>query len=206
MALIGGFLDAYTFVSRDGVFANAQTGNFVLLGVEIAQGQLNQAFLHIPPILAFVLGAAVAEAFKSWRGKRLFHAPGRAVLLLEMLLLWIVGFLPADFPNMFVTIIIAFVASIQFSTFRKLSKWNYNTTTITGNLLTTTKAAYSAIFVHDGEGAVQAIRFITVLASFLFGALAGTISTYYFATKSIWVAAGLLVIVIILFTVKSEPA
>jgi hypothetical protein len=33
LAGVGGFLDAYTFVGRGGVFANAQTGNIVLLGV-----------------------------------------------------------------------------------------------------------------------------------------------------------------------------
>lgn len=204
MALVGGFLDAYTFVSRDGVFANAQTGNFVLLGVEMAQGKFEQAFLHIPPILAFILGAAVAETFKLWQGKRLFQAPGRAVLLLEMVLLLIVGFLPVEIPNMFITIVIAFVASIQFSTFRKLSKWNFNTTTVTGNLLTTTKAAYSAIFIHDQEGADQAIRFIIVLFSFLLGALVGAISTSNFEAKAIWIAAGILAIVIVLFTTSRE--
>jgi uncharacterized membrane protein YoaK (UPF0700 family) len=204
MALVGGFLDAYTFVSRDGVFANAQTGNFVLLGVEMAQGEFKQAFLHIPPILAFILGAAVAETLKLWQGRRLFQAPGRAVLLLEMVLLLIVGFLPVEIPNMFITIIIAFVASIQFSTFRKLSKWNYNTTTVTGNLLTTTKAAYSAIFIHDQEGADQAIRFIIVLSSFLLGALVGTVSTFNFEAKAIWIAAGILAIVIVLFTTSRE--
>jgi uncharacterized membrane protein YoaK (UPF0700 family) len=204
MALVGGFLDAYTFVSRDGVFANAQTGNFVLLGVEMAQGEFKQAFLHIPPILAFILGAAVAETIKLWRGKRLFQAPGRAVLLLEMVLLLIVGFLPVEIPNMFITIVIAFVASVQFSTFRKLSKWNFNTTTVTGNLLTTTKATYSAIFIHDQEGADQAKRFIIVLFSFLLGALVGTISTYTFEAKAIWIAAGILAIVIVLFTTTRE--
>lgn len=206
LALIGGFLDAYTYVSRDGVFANAQTGNFVLLGVEMVERKFNQAFLHIPPILAFILGAAVAEAFKNWRGKRLFHSHGRAVLLLEMLILLIVGFLPPEIPNMMITIMIAFVASIQFSTFRKLSNWNYNTTTITGPLLTATKSAYTAIFIHDRNAGIQSIRFIFVLSSFLVGALAGTFSTYFFGTKSIWMAAGILVIVIVLFVVKTEPA
>ena len=36
LCLAGGFLDAYTFVTRGGVFANAQTGNIVLLGLELA--------------------------------------------------------------------------------------------------------------------------------------------------------------------------
>ena len=39
LAAAGGFLDAYTYISRGGVFANAQTGNIVLLGVNAADKQ-----------------------------------------------------------------------------------------------------------------------------------------------------------------------
>lgn len=38
LALTGGFLDAYTYLIRGGVFANAQTGNIVLLGVRLMEG------------------------------------------------------------------------------------------------------------------------------------------------------------------------
>ncbi len=37
LAFVGGFLDAYTYVARDHVFANAQTGNIVLLGINIME-------------------------------------------------------------------------------------------------------------------------------------------------------------------------
>ena len=33
LALTGGFLDAYTYITRGGVFANAQTGNIVLMAI-----------------------------------------------------------------------------------------------------------------------------------------------------------------------------
>ena len=36
LAAIGGFLDSYTYIARGGVFANAQTGNLVLLGLRLA--------------------------------------------------------------------------------------------------------------------------------------------------------------------------
>ena len=36
LAIVGGFLDAYSYVCRDHVFANAQTGNIVKLGMSIA--------------------------------------------------------------------------------------------------------------------------------------------------------------------------
>lgn len=35
LAIVGGYLDAYTYISRDHVFANAQTGNMVLLAINI---------------------------------------------------------------------------------------------------------------------------------------------------------------------------
>src|SRR5271155_175906 len=60
LAGAGGFLDAYTFVGRGGVFANAQTGNIVLLAVAAGERHWLAALLHVPPILAFMLGVAAA--------------------------------------------------------------------------------------------------------------------------------------------------
>ena len=37
LALAGGFLDAYTYICRGGVFANAQTGNIVLFSLHLCQ-------------------------------------------------------------------------------------------------------------------------------------------------------------------------
>ena len=37
LAIVGGFLDASTY-GRDHVFANSQTGNVILFGVEVARG------------------------------------------------------------------------------------------------------------------------------------------------------------------------
>ena len=64
LAIIGGYLDAYTFIDRGKVFANAQTGNIVLLGVNIANGKLYNALLYFLPILAFVLGVLVSHYIK----------------------------------------------------------------------------------------------------------------------------------------------
>ena len=37
LALAGGFMDAYSYMCRDGVFANAQTGNMLLLGINLSE-------------------------------------------------------------------------------------------------------------------------------------------------------------------------
>ena len=36
LALSGGFMDAYSYIGRGEVFANAQTGNMLLLGVHLS--------------------------------------------------------------------------------------------------------------------------------------------------------------------------
>lgn len=68
LALAGGYLDAYTYLCRGGVFANAETGNMVLLGVKLAAGNWAGAAKYLPPIFAFFLGVLVAEVIRR-RGK-----------------------------------------------------------------------------------------------------------------------------------------
>lgn len=53
LALSGGLLDAYTYLCRGGVFANAQTGNMVLLAIRAAEGKWQEAGRYLIPILAF---------------------------------------------------------------------------------------------------------------------------------------------------------
>lgn len=60
LSITGGFLDAYTFVSRDGVFANAQTGNFARLAICLASGNWDLVLRYFIPIFFFVIGVSVA--------------------------------------------------------------------------------------------------------------------------------------------------
>ena len=61
LALTGGFMDAYSYLMRGGVFANAETGNIVLMGISLAQGEWQRAFYYLIPIVAFALGIYATE-------------------------------------------------------------------------------------------------------------------------------------------------
>lgn len=41
----GGFMGAYTYILRGGVFCNAQTANFVLLAIALGQGHWKTPFI-----------------------------------------------------------------------------------------------------------------------------------------------------------------
>ena len=59
--LSGGFQDAYTYCCRGGVFANAQTGNIVLMSAALFRGDWEAVVKYLVPVLSFLLGIAVAE-------------------------------------------------------------------------------------------------------------------------------------------------
>ena len=60
LSLAGGFLDAYTYITRGGVFANAQTGNMVLLGLRLSEHRWSDSLSYLIPILAFAAGVLLA--------------------------------------------------------------------------------------------------------------------------------------------------
>ena len=47
----GGLQDAYTYFARNKVFANAQTGNIVLMASKLSDGQYADAIRYVFPLL-----------------------------------------------------------------------------------------------------------------------------------------------------------
>jgi uncharacterized membrane protein YoaK (UPF0700 family) len=194
LAGAGGFLDAYTFVGRGGVFANAQTGNIVLLAVAAGERHWPAALLHVPPILAFMLGVALAETLARPTGRRIVLRPARFVLVAEIVVLLIVGALPPQVPDQVVTTAIAFTSALQVSTFRSLQGIDYSTTLTTSNLRTLVAKAYLWRADHDVTAGRQAARIGAVVAGFGVGAAVGALCTHLFGPRAVWVAAVMLVL------------
>ncbi len=199
LAIAGGFLDAYTYIGRDGVFANAQTGNIVLLGVYASQGKWAEALIHLPPIIAFIIGVLVTEVIKA-KSSHLFTKDWkRGVLVLEVIVLFLVGFIPYSMPDIVVVVTISFVTSVQVQSFRNLVGSSYATTMCTGNLRSASQAAYVAFTKQDQESAVVAARYFVIILAFVIGAFLGGLLTAMLGVKAVWIAAAILVIPVILF-------
>lgn len=91
LALSGGFMDAYSYLERGNVFANAQTGNLLLFGVNLAEGNYFAMLSYLLPVLAFTLGILLADTVRClnirlhWR---------QLSVLLEAVILICVAFFP----------------------------------------------------------------------------------------------------------------
>jgi uncharacterized membrane protein YoaK (UPF0700 family) len=181
------------------VFANAQTGNVVLLGVEAAREHWAAAVRHLPSLLAFVLGVVVAETLGRPRVAAALRRPARMALLLEIVVLVIVGFLPRGVPDSLIVVMIAFTASVQVTTFRTLIIWPYNTAMVTGNLRTAAQAAYAAVADRDPDAVRKTRSFSIIIVSFVIGAFAGGWLTLHVGRHAIWISAGVLAAALGLF-------
>ena len=96
LTLAGGFQDAYSYNVRDHVFANAQTGNIVLLGQNLASGNLMHALRYLLPLAAFFLGVYLTEWIKHFYKTSVKIHWRQIVLIIEILILGITGFLPNE--------------------------------------------------------------------------------------------------------------
>ncbi|MFC4100711.1 YoaK family protein [Paenibacillus xanthanilyticus] len=206
LTLIGGFLDAYAFVTRGGVFANVQTGNFVLFGVDLIEGKGYEAFRHIPPILAFVLGVLTAEMLKHQKELRVIGLSGRIIILAEMLLFTLIGLIPSDVSDVAiaVTVILSFAASLQYSYFRRISNFVYSNTMITGDLFTATKSIYHSVKKQDKEATAQFKHFMIIIAAFVAGVLIGAYLIQLFGSRAIWFVSILLLMMAVVYRSSSQ--
>ena len=127
----GGFLDAYTFMLRGGTFANAQTGNIVMTGVNLAKGNAGDAITNVCAIIAFVI-VILCSLFcmKNFKFKRFITWQG-FILLFETIALVLAGFVPLESKyDDIVVVTISFITAMQYGAFKHMKDCTYATTTV----------------------------------------------------------------------------
>ena len=124
LSLSGGLQDAYTYLFRGKVFANAQTGNIVLLSANLMDGNWERVLHYLVPLCAFALGVLTAEKMRErFREMRTLHWR-QLVVLGEGLLLFLVGFLPQE-QNLLANAIVSFACAMQVQAFRKVNGYAF---------------------------------------------------------------------------------
>lgn len=153
--LSGGFQDAYTYCCRGGVFANAQTGNIVLMSSALFRGDWGAVVKYLVPVLSFLLGIAVAELVHvHYRRQEKIHWR-QIVLIEEIILLFIVGFIP-EYLDPLANALVSFVCALQVQTFHKIHGQPYASTMCIGNMRSGMESLCAWFRSHDRETLVRA--------------------------------------------------
>ncbi|MDE5853278.1 MAG: DUF1275 domain-containing protein [Oscillospiraceae bacterium] len=204
LTFVGGFLDAYTYILRGGVFANAQTGNMVLFSVNFARGNWVDSTYFLIPIFAFGSGVFVTNVLSKKFSNKHFWNFERIILSSEIIILLIVGFLPLSLPHGIVNVTVSFVCSIQFNAFRKVRNMPYASIMCTGNLRSGIDKLLFYFNKKDRSALKNAFHYFGIISFFILGAIAGTIFTKLLSTYSIWFCCLLLFIVLYMIPAKQK--
>jgi len=172
LAASGGLMDAYSFLGRGGVFANAQTGNILLLGVNISRGEWSEAVRFLLPIAAFSLGIAISALSQTAITKKDVSPRTVKSLLLtaETVIFTSVAFIPAD--NI-ANALISFACGIQLEAFGTISATNVATTMCIGNLRSSINCAAAYFSGRDRSAMRRSLVYFTMIISFIVGAVIG---------------------------------
>lgn len=170
LALAGGFMDVYSYVGRDGVFANAQTGNILLVGVNLSEGNFAMAGRYFFPVISFALGIMLADLVHERFGS-LIHWR-QVTVFLEAAILLFVSFLGADL-NLLANCLTSFACGMQVESFRKIHGHGIATTMCIGNLRNALQNVDDYIITHKRGFLENGLLYFGVIFTFVFGAILG---------------------------------
>lgn len=183
----GGFQDAYTYFARGKVFANAQTGNIVLMAANLFDGEFATTLRYLVPLLFFTSGVFLADQMNI----RLKYNPRihwrQWVLAVEIILLLIAGFLPESL-NLLANSFVSFACAMQVQAFRKANGNAYASTMCIGNLRSAMDALSKYTHYHSTTDLHKSFRFLRLILIFFFGAGTGFLFVKCLNLHAIWIS------------------
>ena len=201
LSLSGGLQDAYTYIYRGHVFANAQTGNIVLLSQSIAERNWTQTLEYLIPLSFFAFGIAAAELLRfRYQSTTRIHWR-QLVLLFEIAILFAVGFMP-ETCDLIANGIVSFACAMQVQTFRKVGGYSYASTMCIGNLRSGTAALSMYMRDKKKEQLRQAGYYFGVILAFAIGAGIGGVFSMLYGIHVIWISCGLLLVSFLLMSLE----
>ena len=188
ITFLGGFMDAYTIMTRGGIFANNQTGNMAKLGIHFAQQNwkgVNECFFVM---FCCVLGACFSQVVQhklhwfqgDWRKRG---------LLLLAFALFLSGFVPTTIPHVYVGAAFTFLAGFQSCLFRKWEGAAHNTIVSTGNLRSIGLYLYDALDKNQNQEWSKLARYVMVAFSFAVGCAVGALVCTQMGIRASWLGS-----------------
>lgn len=193
LALTGGLLDAYSYLNRGEVFATAETGNIVLMGINLAQRNWGGALHYLLPVLAFTAGILAAEWVRRRCGSG--EEGGRVrlhwrlpLLLAECGAVVVVSFLPIGKLDPLANIIISFTSALQVESFRNIQSYGCVTTMCTGNLRSGTENLFHWLSRREPKAVPKMKVYYGLILCFILGAVVSGLASPMLAQRTVLLA------------------
>ncbi len=205
LALAGGFMDAYSYMCRGEVFANAQTGNILLFGINLSSGNFKTALYYALPVTAFAFGIILSDVIRhSLTTVNILHWRQISIVF-EILILLGVGFFPQKY-NLPANCLTSLACGIQVESFRKIHGNGIATTMCIGNLRSAMQNLNDYFYSKNKQSLKKGILYLSVILFFAVGAVIGNIFVGIISEKAIFICCAILICAFLIMFIDREKA
>ena len=153
--------------------------------------------------IAFALGVLTAEKMQEhFRNMQRLHWR-QLVVLGEVLLLFLVGFLPQE-QNLLANAIVSFSCAMQVQAFRKVNGYAFASTMCIGDLRSGVEALCVWSRTRDPKAKDRMLRYFGIILLFALGSGLGSKSCVWLGGRTIWISCGLLLVSFALMFIREE--
>lgn len=198
MICLGGFYGAYTYICKGGVFCNAQTANFVMLGIAVGSADWKTALYYLIPMASYFSGTIISEFLPKKVNKHIKIRWDTAFIAFEMVIVLILALIPDTAPVQICHIMVNFMCSMQYNTFRNAEKIPTATTFCTAHVRSAGVYFVKWLRHKDDKSLIKRSGFhVGLILLFILGAISASLLSGIFGSKSILFAEILLIIAFI---------
>ena len=209
LAVSGGFMDAYSYMCRGEVFANAQTGNILLMSINLAKGNILTALSYFAPVTAFVAGVVLAQVIHHvFKGVKLHRR--QIVIMSKAVILFASAFIPYEL-NILCNCMISLACGAQVEAFRKISisgehpqSYACATTMCIGNLRTSAASICEYFAGKNKSNLYKGLTLLSINGMFAIGAVAGDLCVALIGRWSIMICALFMALAFIIITMEDK--
>ncbi|MGT2828960.1 YoaK family protein [Streptococcus hillyeri] len=203
LTFISGYINAFTFVTQNGIFAGVQSGNVIMWAYHAAQGNWQRVINFTIPIVFFMIGQCATYLIRRWFvSKNIFWHFGASLIMQAIIVITVL--LTPILPSFFTIANLALVASIQVESFRKLRGAPYANVMMTGNVKNAALLTFKGFMEKNAELQKAGRNIFIIILTFALGvALSTVISTHLKEYGLVFVILPLLYINVSLWNEKN---
>ncbi|MFD1417595.1 YoaK family protein [Companilactobacillus keshanensis] len=199
MAMTSGGIDAYSYLTHGHVFASMQTGNLILLGVNIIDGKFSVILSYLLPILTYCIAAVITKWFQLHFPKESRIDRQSLILTFELFVFLIVAIISDIVPLDITILMISFAISAQFVEFSSLHGMPVNTLMMSGNIKKVGMLTVDGIINKKPKSIRRAKRSLLLILAFFIGIIVSAWAVKMFERQAILFEV--LILLIALFVV-----
>lgn len=204
LTLIGGFFDSYTYVNSNGIFANAQTGNIIFIGINLANGEWKKTLHYFYSICAFIFGVICNEYITEKFSKLSIFRYLYLTILIQLSLLILIFFVPYIHNFDIRPLAISCVCAMQFDSFRKINNIPFASVFCTGNLRSGSEYFFKYVFLKNKTAKDRFVLYVIIILTFLIGVVLGGLSSKYYQHYAILIPIIILIINLIFLKLQRK--